>query len=84
MNRLEKMGTQYRLKEDSGKTHTFSDAQAAVNHINRFDIAKDTESLECLPQFFYNQVTGRGPQPIKEIVREVLQSSGLTNPALIA
>lgn len=56
MHNLIQLGTQYLLKLDTGKDVPFKNAQLLVNYLNRFDMVRDTNGLEVLPQFFQDQM----------------------------
>jgi len=63
MNSLTQVGTKYRLTLENGNTVTLEDAQKVIDHLNRFDMVRNTSGIEILPDFFQNQLSYSGYAP---------------------
>lgn len=52
MNKLEQIGNKSRLTMGDGGTRiSFDNAERVIAHINRYDLVKEVQGIECLPPY---------------------------------
>lgn len=84
--RLERFGTIWVLIHNNSKAQIpLKTTEMLIHHINRWRLVNEIDGLSTLSAFHREQIGYVvEPVPICDVVINILQDSGFTNPALIS